>query len=100
MLRKHLAEFIIREGNKLVNEEVKNDDLVIKMIDLRERVSGIQNRAMEKDTQIDMTNQLNMSALRFFAETNWDKDDPDIRSQIDLDSICDPQLPKLIKFLL
>ena len=55
LLRKHLAEFIIREGNKLVSEEVKNDDLVIKMIDLRERVCGIQSRAMEKDTQIDMT---------------------------------------------
>lgn len=25
-------------------------------------------------TQIDKTNQLNMSALRFFAETNWDKE--------------------------
>ena len=55
LLRKHLAEFIISEGNKLVNEEVKNDELVIKLIDLRDRVSGIQSHAMEKDPQIDMT---------------------------------------------
>ena len=41
LLRKHLAEFIINEGNKLVQEEVKNDLLVGKLIDLRERVSGI-----------------------------------------------------------
>lgn len=55
LLRKHLSEFIVTEGSKLVNEELKNDELVIKLIDLRERVSGIQNKAMEKDTQIDMT---------------------------------------------
>lgn len=48
-MRKHLAEFIINEGSKLVAEEVKNDDLVTKLIDLRERVSGIQSKAMEKD---------------------------------------------------
>ena len=41
LLRKHLADFIINEGNKLVNEELKNDELVVKMIDLRERVSSI-----------------------------------------------------------
>ena len=50
LLRKHLADFIINEGNKLVNEELKNEILVIKMIDLRERVSAIQMQAMEKDT--------------------------------------------------
>ena len=55
LLRKHLAEFIINEGNKLVQEEVKNYQLVSKLIDLRERVSGIQAQAMEKDQQIDMT---------------------------------------------
>ena len=55
LLRKHLSEFIVSEGNKMVNEEVKNDELVIKLMDLRDRVSGIQNSAMEKDTQIDMT---------------------------------------------
>ena len=55
LLRKHLAEFIVAEGSKLVSEEVKNDDLVVKMIDLRERVSGIQSKAMEKDVHIDMT---------------------------------------------
>lgn len=55
LLRKHIAEFIVTEGNKLVNEELKNDELVTKLIDLRERVSGIQNKAMEKDTQIDMS---------------------------------------------
>ena len=55
LLRKHLAEFIVNEGNKLVNEEVKNEEFVTKMIDLRERVSSVQNRAMQKDTQIDMT---------------------------------------------
>jgi len=49
LLRKHLSEFIINEGSKLVAEEVKNDDLVVKLIDLRERVSGIQNKAMDKD---------------------------------------------------
>ena len=43
------------EGSKLVSEEVKNDDLVVKLIDLRERVSGIQSKAMEKDAHIDMT---------------------------------------------
>ena len=38
-----------------MSEEVKNDDLVVKLIDLRERVSGIQSKAMEKDVHIDMT---------------------------------------------
>jgi hypothetical protein len=28
LLRKHLADFIVNEGNKLVNEEVKNEDFV------------------------------------------------------------------------
>ena len=55
LLRKYLAEFIINEGNKMVNEEVKHEELVVKLIDLRERVSSIQSRAMDKDTQIDMT---------------------------------------------
>jgi len=55
LLRKHLAEFIINEGNKLVAEEVKNEEFVTKMIDLRERVSSVQSTAMLKDTQIDMT---------------------------------------------
>ena len=41
LLRKHIAEFIVNEGNKLVQEEVKNDQLVSKLIELRERVSGI-----------------------------------------------------------
>ena len=42
LLRKHLSEFIITEGNKLVEEEVKNDEFVTKIIDLRERVNAIQ----------------------------------------------------------
>lgn len=50
LLRKNLAEFIINEGNKLVSEEVKNEEFVTKIIDLRERVSSIQNKAMLKDT--------------------------------------------------
>jgi len=41
LLRKHLADFIVNEGNKLVNEEIKNDEFVVKLIDLRERVCGI-----------------------------------------------------------
>ena len=39
----------------MVSEEVKNDEFVIKLIDLRERVCNIQTKAMDKDTQIDMT---------------------------------------------
>ena len=50
LMRKHLADFIISEGNKMVNEEQKNDELVVKLMDLRDRVSGIQNSAMDKDT--------------------------------------------------
>ncbi len=50
LLRKYLGEFIISEGSKLVSEEAKDDQLVIKLIDLRETVSGIQSQAMEKDT--------------------------------------------------
>jgi len=50
LLRKQLAEFIVNEGNKLVSEEVKNEEFVTKIIDLRERVSSIQNKAMLKDT--------------------------------------------------
>lgn len=50
LLRKQLNDFIVNEGSKLVAEEVKNDELVIKLIDLRERVSGIAITAMEKDT--------------------------------------------------
>jgi len=41
LLRKQLSEFIINEGNKLVEEEVKNDEFVIKIIDLREKVSAV-----------------------------------------------------------
>ena len=41
LLRKQLAEFIVNEGNKLVSEEVKNEEFVTKIIDLRERVSSI-----------------------------------------------------------
>ena len=35
LLRKYLSEFIINEGSKIVGEEVKDDQLVIKLIELR-----------------------------------------------------------------
>lgn len=85
LLRKHLSEFIVNEGSKLVTEEVKNDDLVVKLIDLRERVSGIQSKAMEKDAQIDMTikmafekvvnvNNRTAKALVFYLDDQLKKD--------------------------
>ena len=56
LLRKHLSEFIVAEGSKLVaDERMKNEELVVKLIELRERVNAIQIKAMERDTLVDMT---------------------------------------------
>ena len=79
------APALINEGSKLVSEEVKNDDLVVKLIELRETVSGIQSKAMEKDAQIDMTikmafekvvnvNNRTAKALVFYLDDQLKKD--------------------------
>jgi len=56
ILRKRLSDFIIEEGTRLVlDEQLKIEDFVVQLIELRETIFDIYTRAMNKDPQIDMT---------------------------------------------
>lgn len=56
MMRKHLGDYVTKEGAKLVEDEkLKPDQLVLKLIELRERMALIQTQAMKKDTHVEMT---------------------------------------------
>ena len=56
ILRKHLSDYIITEGSKLVaDDKLKNEDLVVKLIDLNRKITSYMHEAMQKDTRIDMT---------------------------------------------
>jgi len=56
LLRKHMQAFIESDGEKLVSDEkLKNEVLVVKLIELRERLIEIWTRAMGKDPNIDLS---------------------------------------------
>lgn len=55
IMTKHLAQYIINEGNKLVNDEsLKHDQFVAKVIDLRDKMMNMYNRSFSKDVSIDL----------------------------------------------
>ena len=50
LLRNHIRDYIADEGSKLVNDEkLKNEDLVVRLIELRERINDLHVKAMQKD---------------------------------------------------
>ena len=50
LLRNHIRDYIADEGSKLVQDEkLKNEDLVIRLIELRERINDLHLKAMQKD---------------------------------------------------
>jgi hypothetical protein len=51
-----MTNFIINEGNKLVcDENLKPDEFVAKIIDLREKMLNIYYKSFNKDPAIDIT---------------------------------------------
>jgi cullin 3 len=55
-LKGHLSQFIISEGNKLVlDEKLKQDEFVQKIIELRDKMINIFGKAFLKDSNIDVT---------------------------------------------
>lgn len=68
-LRNHFSAYIVDEGTKLVEDEkLKNEDLVTKLITLRERIIEIYSKCMNKDPQIDLT--IKMSFEKFINKSN------------------------------
>ena len=56
LLRNHIRDYIANEGSKLVEDEkLKNEDLVIRLIELRERINEIHVKSMQRDNAIDLT---------------------------------------------
>lgn len=55
-LKVHLLNFIINEGNKLVQDEkLKQDEFVQKLIELRDKIVSFYIKSFQKDQNIDVT---------------------------------------------
>lgn len=55
-LSKHLSNFIVVEGQKLITDEkLKPDEFVANVIALREKMMNIHARSFGKDSNIDLT---------------------------------------------
>ena len=55
-LAKNLAQYIVTEGNKLVQDEkLKHDEFVAQVIDLRDKMLNIYVKSFNKDSSIDLT---------------------------------------------
>ena len=56
LLRNHIRDYIANEGSKLVQDDkLKNEELVVRLIDLREAINDLHVKAMQKDNAIDLT---------------------------------------------
>ena len=67
-LRNHFSQYIVEEGKKLVGDEkLKNEEFVVRLIALRERIIEIYTKCMSKDPQIDLT--IKMSFEKFVNES-------------------------------
>ena len=86
LLRNHIRDYIQDEGSKLVNDEkLKNEELVVKLINLRERINDLHVKAMQRDNQIDLTIKMSFEkvvntsnrtakALVFYLDEMFKKD--------------------------
>ena len=55
-MKLHLSNYIVNEGNKLVaDQNLKHDEFVGKVIDLRDKMLNIYQRSFNRDTHIDIT---------------------------------------------
>jgi cullin 3 len=55
ILGKNLAQFIISEGSKLVlDDKLKHDEFVARVIELREKMMNIYIKSFNKDNSIDL----------------------------------------------
>ncbi len=56
VLSKHLAAYIVNEGNKLVSDEkLKHDEYVARIIELKDKLTNIFVKSFNKDSLIEMT---------------------------------------------
>ena len=56
LLRSHIRDYIANEGSKLVQDEkLKNEELVVRLIELREAINDLHVNAMQRDNAIDLT---------------------------------------------
>lgn len=56
ILGKHLTQYIVNEGNKLVGDDkLKHDEYVSKVIELRDKMLNIFVKSFNKDNTIDLT---------------------------------------------
>lgn len=56
ILGKHLALYIVTEGNKLIQDDkLKHDEFVAQVIALREKMLNIYVKSFNKDPSIDLT---------------------------------------------
>lgn len=56
LLRRYLSQYIVDEGQKIIlDERLKNEELVIRLIELNQRIKGIMLQSMQKDSRVDMT---------------------------------------------
>lgn len=56
LLRRYLSQYIVDEGHKIIlDERLKNEELVIRLIELNQRIKGIMLQSMQKDSRVDMT---------------------------------------------
>jgi len=86
LLRNHIRDYIADEGGKLVTDEkLKNEDLVVRLIELRERINELHCKAMQRDNQIDLTIKMSFEkvvntsnrtakALVFYLDEMFKKD--------------------------
>lgn len=56
LLKKHLTNYIVTEGNKLVQDDkLKQDEFVAKLIELRDKMVSIFMKSFKRDSNIDIT---------------------------------------------
>lgn len=56
LLKQHLTNFIISEGNKLIlDDKLSHSEFVTKIIELRDKMMHIYQKSFNKDANIDIT---------------------------------------------
>lgn len=85
-MKQHLSTFIVNEGNKLVgDQQLKHDEFVGKIIDLRDKMLNIYQRSFNRDPHIDITiktafesfinqNDRTAMSLVYFLDEKFKKD--------------------------
>ena len=100
VLMKHMAGYIIGEGNKLVaDDKLRSDEFVGKLIELREKMVNIYVKSFNKDSNVDLAiknafenfinqNEKTAMSLVYFLDDQFKKDlkggtDAEINEKLD-----------------